>query len=215
MAAFWLRGGTDASIFAALNSMSSDLRHWFAEQTEEIGDHEETLETWAEPGRVDSVGNFPSQGANHNATYLDHTSGDSAVCGRPSTKSRSDTSAQQIYKWVDEDGALAGMASIHSLLLANGTDQISAVMKTETPTFLANMPVESVKNHPAWHENRIIPVTDSSGKLVGNLTFEAAQRNNMETGREQAKSVMETGSALGELYLIGLTAFLQSVSKGD
>ena len=116
---------------------------------------------------------------------------------------------------VEEDGALAGMASIHSLLLANGTDQISAVMKTETPTFLANMPVESVKNHPAWHENRIIPVTDSSGKLVGNLTFEAAQRNNMETGREQAKSVMETGSALGELYLIGLTAFLQSVSKGD
>ena len=124
LAAFWLRGGTDASIFAALNSMASDLRHWFAERTEEIGDHKETLETWVDTGQVASVGSFPYQeAANRKATSLDHTSGDSAVCGRPSTKSRSDTSAQRIYKWVDEDGQThmsdkppeAGLASVVDL----------------------------------------------------------------------------------------------------
>lgn len=116
---------------------------------------------------------------------------------------------------VSRDGALAGAVSIHDLLLADDAGRVSDIMKTGIPKFFAGLPAESVTDHPGWYEHLSIPVVDGSDKLIGTLSLEAARKGNAETGEELAKHIMETGSALGELYRIGLAAFLQSVSKGD
>lgn len=114
---------------------------------------------------------------------------------------------------VNNDGTLLGLIRSHDLLVAKETDKISAILKTETSRFLADMPVESIKNHPGWYENRVIPVVDRADKLIGAIHFEAIQNTTVEPGQEMNLRVMETSTALGELYRIGLTAFLQSVSK--
>lgn len=114
---------------------------------------------------------------------------------------------------VNREGVLTGIIRLHDLLLADETDEIAAVMKTDMPNFFADWPVESIKSHPGWYDNRSIPVVDDSKRLIGMLNFETAQQYAAETGGELTRHVMETGNALGELYRIGLAAFLQSVSK--
>jgi magnesium transporter len=114
---------------------------------------------------------------------------------------------------VDENGTLIGIIRLHELLLANETDEISTIMETDIPWFFVDLPIESIENHPGWSMNQFIPVVDSAKKLVGILNFEATRNNKRETTQEQIMQVMETSNALGELYRIGLTAFLQSVSK--
>lgn len=114
---------------------------------------------------------------------------------------------------VDADGTLVGLVRLHDLLLASEKEKVSAIMKTDIPKFFADLPLESIKNDPAWYEYPAIPVVDIAGKLIGTIHFEAVQKEQMETGQEMNKRVLETSTALGELYRIGLTAFLQSVSK--
>ena len=105
MAAFWLREGTDATVFAALDSMAKDLRHWLAERAEVIGHHAELYKLWDNTSRAASTGmHFTRETFQRTLSALDHTSGDSAVCGRPPTTSRDEINAHKIYKWVDADG---------------------------------------------------------------------------------------------------------------
>lgn len=113
------------------------------------------------------------------------------------------------------DGALIGAVSMQALLLAEEDGKVSDIMETGIPKFFAGLPAESVIDHPGWYEHLAIPVVDGSDKLIGTLTLEAARKGSAETGEELAKHIMQTGSALGELYRIGLTAFLQSVSRGE
>jgi hypothetical protein len=105
LAALWLRGGTDASLFAALESMAIDLRYWFAEQEESdlpVPRLPDSLMAPAmPPGTVDS----PRLSQNRRGTIsADHTIEDSQACSRPHTQSRSTTEAHLIYKWIDDDG---------------------------------------------------------------------------------------------------------------
>lgn len=114
---------------------------------------------------------------------------------------------------VNADGLLEGTVSLHDLALARGSDLIAAVMKTDTPKFFGDLPVESINDHPGWYEYQALPVVDNTGKLIGILHREAAQNLKLAADHDLTKQVMETSTALGELYRIGLTAFLQSVSK--
>lgn len=114
---------------------------------------------------------------------------------------------------VNEQGTLEGIIRLQDLLTANKTDEIERLMVLDIPKFQADLTIESIKDHPVWLKYRSIPVVDSNEKLIGVLKFESTQLIKWEPGREHTKQVMETSNALGELYWIGLTAFLHSVSK--
>jgi hypothetical protein len=105
MVAFWLRGGTDPRILATLDSMAKDLHHWLADLRAGSGSDKSTPEIWSEMSPAINPGTlFSASRSDRGLSAQDHTSGDYAVCGRPPTKSRTDTNPQLIYKWVDEDG---------------------------------------------------------------------------------------------------------------
>jgi magnesium transporter len=128
-------------------------------------------------------------------------------------RTRNDTRSS-IVCLTDNFGKLSGIVRIEDIASIKRTNDISTLIRTDVPKFFAGLPVDSIANHQGWYQYNSIPVIDQSEKLVGILNF-AETQNTMESGREPIRQIMETGSALGEVYRIGLTALLQSVSKGD
>ena len=113
---------------------------------------------------------------------------------------------------VDSNGRPEGILKLHDLLFAESSTPIATLMKIEFPKFYADETIESIKNHPGWLDYQSIPVIDRSGILIGTLDFRSLSENKLNK-REQNKNIVETSNALGELYRIGLTGFLHSVSK--
>ncbi len=114
---------------------------------------------------------------------------------------------------IDIDGKLEGILKLNDLFFEENESQIVSIMKTEIPKFMVDASIDSVADHPAWFEYQSIPVVDFSDKLLGILNFEALYKNKMNANKGLSKHVVETSNSLGELYRIGLSGFLQSVSK--
>ncbi|MGB5818422.1 MAG: hypothetical protein WBG90_02980 [Saonia sp.] len=111
---------------------------------------------------------------------------------------------------IDMLGKFEGVIPLHKLFLTDGSDSISSLTDREIPRFFPDMPVAGIIGHPAWYEYRIIPVVDSSGKLMGALPFEMTRKGTSTKKGERTQQILETGNALGELYRVGLTGFLRS-----
>lgn len=114
---------------------------------------------------------------------------------------------------INKEDKLLGHISLKELFFADQTNQLAAIMNTEGPKLLANSTLKSIRHHPGWNEHLFLPVVDKSGKLIGLLDFATCQKSNVESSRELGKEILETSGALGELYFIGLTGFIQSFSK--
>ena len=103
--AVWLRGGTDATLFAVVES-------WLRAARESLPAPEDEAYKPAAPPEHVVTGNKPGTvstprpvAPNHaSAVASEHSSDDAQVCGRPRTKSRSATDQQVFYKWVDGNG---------------------------------------------------------------------------------------------------------------
>lgn len=111
---------------------------------------------------------------------------------------------------IDMEGKFEGVVKLHELFLSDGSLGISSVMDNKIQRFSPDMPVSSIIDHPVWYEYRIIPIVDTSQKLIGTLPFEKVHLNPSSKNGDNIRNVLETGNALGELYRIGLTGFLQS-----
>ena len=113
---------------------------------------------------------------------------------------------------VDDQGKPEGIIRLSDLLFAESSMRLSDLMKTEFPKFYADESIESIKNHPGWHEHQTIPVIDRYETLIGTLDFRSIGESQPNKG-EQNRNIIATSNAIGELYRIGLTGILQSVSK--
>ncbi|NND09230.1 MAG: magnesium transporter [Saprospiraceae bacterium] len=116
---------------------------------------------------------------------------------------------------TDERARFEGIVTITDLILGESKDQISSILKLDIPKVFADDPIVTVRNSPAWSKYRTIPVIDRSEILIGSLHFSDVSRIDMMEDSELKKETIETGNAVGELYWIGLTGLLQSVSKSD
>lgn len=111
---------------------------------------------------------------------------------------------------IDMEGKFEGVVKLHELFLSDGSLGISSVMDNKIQRFSPDMPVSSIIDHPVWYEYRIIPIVDNSQKLIGILPFEKVNPGSSSNHGNYMRNALETGNALGELYRIGLTGFLQS-----
>lgn len=116
---------------------------------------------------------------------------------------------------LDEKGRIEGIVKIAQLVLAEGTDPIASILTKEIPKCFANESIQTIVSHPAWGKYRALPVVEQSGALIGSLHFEDVSKANLKKDSERSNRVAKTGSALGELYWIGLTGLLQSVGKSE
>jgi magnesium transporter len=114
---------------------------------------------------------------------------------------------------VDVNGQFEGVIKLTDLFFADKSQSISLLMTTEIPKFYPDEPIYNILDHPAWEQYQSIPVVERSERLIGILPFEIIRKGLPEKGAHFAKQIMETSTALGELYRIGLTGFLQSVGK--
>lgn len=121
---------------------------------------------------------------------------------------------EEFYLYViDIEGIFKGIVRLKELLVAEQTDTLKNLMITSVPKLFSGTPIKSIINHPAWLEYRYIPVIDNSEKLLGTIAYSTVIRLNPKSDKPPTNELMETGSALGDLYLIGLTGLLKSVSK--
>jgi len=114
---------------------------------------------------------------------------------------------------VNLEGELEGMVGLKELMLAEKTDTLDELMVTNIPRFLSDTPIKNVLDHPAWLEYSAIPVIDKSERLLGSLPYLKTKEVVYNAARPRSKEVIKIGSALGELYLIGITGILQAVGK--
>lgn len=116
---------------------------------------------------------------------------------------------------TDETGKLEGIVQVAQLVLAEGKDQISSILTKDAPNFFVDQSIHDISDHPAWLTYRTLPVIQRSGALIGSLHFEDISKKNLKKDTGLNKQMVETASALGELYWIGLTGLLQSITNSD
>lgn len=114
---------------------------------------------------------------------------------------------------VDLNGSFEGAVKLKELLYADRDITLEELMITKIPSFFPETPIKNILDHPAWYEYRYIPVIDKSEKLLGTLPYSTTKETSYKASGQSTKEILKTGSALGELYLIGLTGLLQSVGK--
>ncbi|MEZ5081917.1 MAG: Na/Pi symporter [Bacteroidales bacterium] len=114
---------------------------------------------------------------------------------------------------VDEEGKLEGVVNIHDLLSHESTATLSSIMIVDFPKFFADTDIASVANHPGWYDFHDIPIIDSSERLIGALHFKSTRKDKQIMDEKGTNEIIVTSNALGELYRIGMTGFLQSVGK--
>jgi hypothetical protein len=100
----WLRGGTDATPFEVLHSLTESIESW-------LSGSEAEQSAIGSPAHSNSPAALPISetrpyelDSRTKVAPSDHTAGDQQVCSRPRTKSRTNTESKLIYKWVDEEG---------------------------------------------------------------------------------------------------------------
>lgn len=114
---------------------------------------------------------------------------------------------------VDSQGTFEGAVRLEELLFADRNITLAGLMITTIPRFFPDTPIKNILDHPAWYEYRFIPVIDRSEKLLGTLPYRTTKEVTSKKNGQLTKEILATSTALGELYLIGITGFLQGIAK--
>jgi len=114
---------------------------------------------------------------------------------------------------VNRNQALSGVITLRELLLGHSGEPLSAVMSAEVQWLHADLGFQAIINHPAWQEYHALPVVDDSGMLLGVVRYETLRRIEKESNKGVLPRHALTASAsLGELYKIGLSSLVRSVT---
>lgn len=121
---------------------------------------------------------------------------------------------QQIIDYLyvlNRENGLAGLITIRELMLANPDAPISAMTPTQVGRLSAHSNRQAILAHPGWRELYALPVVDENGLFLGAIGYHTLRRLEGEADEIRVVDPGKTaGSALGELYRIGLAGLLKS-----
>ena len=114
---------------------------------------------------------------------------------------------------IDRSRLLAGVVNIRELMIGDPERPLSEVVRPVSARLNVNDSLAAVVAHPGWLEFQVLPVLDDDGRFVGALRHRTLRRlvRDATEGGSSSKSV---GSALGELFQIGLTGLAQIAAPG-
>ena len=107
---------------------------------------------------------------------------------------------------VERDETLAGVLSLRELLAADSETPVSTLMRRDVVCLRMDDSLASVGVHPGWLEFHILPVLDGQGRFAGALRHRTLRR---QSGGQDQGRPDQAGTALGELYRIGLSALVK------
>jgi magnesium transporter len=118
----------------------------------------------------------------------------------------------QIYV-VNRSGVLVGLIHTHQLMLAGGDERIVSIVQRNVGKLSPNMNHQAILAHPGWRDFHALPVVNKQGVFLGAIDYQTLRQLDSDaTARRLSQRRDDAGSALGELYGIGLSALIRAAS---
>ena len=111
---------------------------------------------------------------------------------------------------IAEDQRLVGVVNMRELMGARPDASLASVCTRRVASIAASVTWQTVVEHPAWSSVHALPVVDRAGQFVGVLRYETARAlERRRASAAQTDSGLQTASALGELFGLGLRGIFQ------
>jgi magnesium transporter len=115
---------------------------------------------------------------------------------------------------LDRDQVFRGYTDLRELMLAAPNAQISSVMQTDMGQLSPRLNRAAILEHPDWHRFHALPIVDEKGVFLGALGYQTLRRLEQEEKQTPlGASGAEAGTALAELYRIGVAGLLKWIAS--
>ena len=109
---------------------------------------------------------------------------------------------------VARGGLLVGALAVPELLAGRPRQGVASLMRRDLVRLAAHTDLATVAAHPAWRDFDALPVVDDAGRLIGAIRHKTVRHLRLDTG----PPVVETIVRLSEMYWVGLSGILNSLS---
>ncbi len=114
---------------------------------------------------------------------------------------------------VARDQKLKGIVNLHQLVRSNTKEELRTIIDANVPKISPEINIKSISDHIGWQDYYALPITDADDLFLGVITLEVI-RNIIETkSKNELRQFSAAGSALGELYRIGLSGLVRSAAE--
>ena len=111
---------------------------------------------------------------------------------------------------VADDQRLVGVVNMRELMGARPDASLASVCTSHVASIAASATWQTVVEHPAWGSVHALPVVDTTGRFIGVLRYETVRAlERRRASAAQTDSGLQTASALGELFGLGLRGIFQ------
>lgn len=114
---------------------------------------------------------------------------------------------------VDRDQKLKGKIDLHQLIRCNTKDDLRTIMNNIVPKILPQITIKSISDHEGWRDYYMLPVADGNDFFLGVITLEAIREIVQRKSKKELKQFAKVGSALGELYRLGISGLIRSATE--
>jgi len=115
---------------------------------------------------------------------------------------------------LNRDQVFTGYTDLRELMLADPNLRISSAMQTDMGHLSPRLHRTAILVHPDWHRFHALPVLNEKGVFLGALGYQTLRRLQHEENRgPKGEPGTEAGTALAELYRIGVAGLLKWVAS--
>ena len=129
--------------------------------------------------------------------------------GEALARVRSNPERASHYLYVlERDQTLAGVLTLRELVAAAEDAGVASLMQRDVVCLRMGDSLASVLAHPSWLEFHTLPVLDGRDRFAGALRHKTLRQ--LAHGGQRPARIDQAGTALGELYRIGLSGLVSS-----
>jgi magnesium transporter len=114
---------------------------------------------------------------------------------------------------VTRDQKLEGVVDLYKLIRSNPRDELRSLIDKNVPKIFSQTNVKSLIDYEGWQSYYSLPVTDAGDIFLGAISLESIRNFMDRKSGKELKQVVAAGSALGELYRIGLSGLVRSAAE--
>ena len=111
---------------------------------------------------------------------------------------------------VARDNKLRGIVDLTKIIRSNPKDELRKLIDDGVPKLFPQTNIKSISDHKGWQTYNSLPVTDEEDTFLGEINLEIIRKINKGKSKKELKQFNMVGSALGELYRIGLSGLMRS-----